>query len=157
MTRLEFLLGKQLPYIGISMLSYCGLTLIAVTVFRVPVTGSLAAMTVGALLYVTATTGIGLLMSAFTRTQIAALAGTAIVTLLAAVNFCGMTHPVSSLAGVGALIGRLFPTTYFLVISRGVFTKALGFGDLSTQLVALAVFIPVLTVASALALAPQER
>ncbi|BBO92031.1 ribosome-associated ATPase/putative transporter RbbA [Desulfosarcina ovata] len=156
-TRLEFLLGKQLPYIGISMLSYFGLAAIAVTVFQVPIKGSFATLTAGALLYVITTTGIGQLMSAFTRTQIAALAGTAIVTLLAGINFCGLTHPVASLEGAGALIGKLFPTTYFLIISRGVFTKALGFGDLSTQLATLALFIPVLTVASALALKPQDR
>ena len=156
-TRLEFLLGKQLPYIVISMISFFGLAALAVTVFGVPVKGSFLALTAGALLYVTATTGLGLLMSAFTNTQIAALAGTAIVTLLAAVNFCGMTHPVSSLEGAGAVIGKLFPTTYFLTISRGIFTKALSFTDLYVSFLSLAVFIPVLTVLSALALKKQGK
>ena len=155
-TRLEFLIGKQLPYIGIGMISFFGLVALAVVVFGVSVKGSLAALTLGALLYVAATTGLGLLMSAFTRTQIAALAGTAIVTLLAAINFCGMTHPVSSLEGVGAIIGKGFPTTYFLIISRGVFTKALGFADLYPGFLSLALFIPVLTVLSVLALKPQD-
>ena len=155
-TRLEFLLGKQLPYIVISMISFFGLAALAVVIFRVPIKGSFLALTAGAMLYVSATTGLGLLMSAFTRTQIAALAGTAIVTLLAAVNFCGMTHPVSSLEGVGAVIGKLFPTTYFLVISRGVFTKALGFSDLYGSLLALAAFIPVLTLLSVLVLRKQD-
>ena len=155
-TRLEFLLGKQLPYIFISMISFFGLVVLSVVVFGVPMKGSFLTLTAGALLYVTATTGIGLLMSAFTRTQIAALAGTAIVTLLAAINFCGMTHPVASLEGVGAVIGKLFPTTYFLVISRGVFTKALGFSDLYASFIALAAFIPVLTLLSALVLRRQD-
>ena len=156
-TRLEFLLGKQLPYIGIGLISFLGLSALAVVVFQVPVKGSFIALAAGALLYVTATTGIGLLMSAFTHTQIAALAGTAIVTLLAAVNFCGITHPVSSLEGVGAFIGKIFPTTYFLNISRGIFTKALGFAELYPSFIALSAFIPVLTVLSTLVLRKQGR
>jgi ribosome-dependent ATPase len=156
-TRLEFLLGKQLPYILVSMVSFFGLVALAVFVLDVPLKGSLATLTLAALLYVTATTGLGLLMSAFTRTQIAALAGTFVMTLMIAINFCGMTHPVSSLQGAGAIIGQLFPTTYFLNVSRGAFTKALGFSDLSQQLLILAAFIPVLTIASVLALRKQDR
>lgn len=156
-TRLEFLLGKQLPYIGVSMVSFFGLVMLAVFVFGVPLKGSFAALTLAALLYVTATTGVGLLMSAFTRTQIAALAGTAVLTLMVAVNFSGLTHPVTSLEGAGALIGNMFPTTYFLTISRGAFTKALDFGDLSGDIMVLAAFIPVLTLLSLIFLKGQEK
>ena len=155
-TRLEFLLGKQLPYIGVSMINFFGLVALAIVVFGVPLKGSMLALAVGALIYVTATTGLGLLMSAFTRTQIAALAGTAIVTLLAAVNFSGLTEPVSSLQGAGAVMGKMFPTTYFLIISRGTFTKALGFSDLYGDFIALAAFIPVLTLLSLALLRKQE-
>jgi len=156
-TRLEFLLGKQLPYIGVSMISFFGLVALSVFVFGVPLKGSFFALTLGALLYVTAATGLGLLMSAFTRTQIAALAATAVVTLLASVNFSGMTDPVSSLDGAGALIGKLYPTTYFLNLSRGIFTKALGFSELYLDFLALAAFIPVLTLLSLVLLQKQEK
>ncbi|NDY71519.1 ABC transporter ATP-binding protein/permease [Desulfobacter hydrogenophilus] len=156
-TRLEFLIGKQLPYIGVSMISFFGLLLLAIFVFGVPLKGSFIALTLGAVLYVTVTTGLGLLMSALTHTQIAALAVTAIVTLLAAVNFSGMTHPVSSMQGVGAVMGKFFPTTYFLIISRGVFTKALGFSELFRNYFALAAFIPVLTLLSLIFLKKQEK
>ncbi len=156
-TRLEFLIGKQLPYIGVSMISFFGLVILAVFVFGVPLKGSFMALTLGAIFYVTATTGLGLLMSAFTNTQIAALAVTAILTLLAGVNFSGMTHPVSSMQGAGAVIGKFFPTTYFLIISRGVFTKSLGFRELSQYYLALVAFIPVLTILSLIFLKKQEK
>ncbi|SEA26967.1 ribosome-dependent ATPase [Desulfuromusa kysingii] len=156
-TRLEFLLGKQLPYIGVSMISFFGLVALCVFVFGVPLKGSFLALTLGALFYVTAATGLGLLISAFTRTQIAALAATAVVTLLASVNFSGMTDPVSSLDGAGALIGHLYPTTYFLILSRGIFTKALGFSELYRDFLALAAFIPVLTLLSLILLRKQEK
>jgi ribosome-dependent ATPase len=156
-TRLEFLLGKQLPYIGVSMVSFFGLVALSVFVFEVPLKGSLLTLSFAALLFVTVTTGIGLLLSAFTRTQVAALAATAILTLLPTVSFSGLTEPVSSLSGVGAVIGKFFPATYFINISRGLFTKALEFQDLYVDFLALAAFIPVLTLLSVALLNKQEK
>lgn len=156
-TRLEFLLGKQLPYVAIAMVSFGILMMLAVFAFRVPIKGSLAALTSAAVLYVVTTTGFGLLVSAFTRTQIAALFGTAIATITPANQFSGLTDPVSSLEGAGRLIGQAFPMTYFLTISRGTFNKALGFRDLGGEFLALAVFIPLGLVVSLLLLRKQAR
>ena len=156
-TRLEFLVGKQIPYVAIAMVNFVILVAMALLLFRVPLKGSAPTLIGGALLYVTATTGYGMLISSFTRTQIAALFGTAILTVLPATQFSGMLSPVSSLSGVPAVIGQGFPMTYFLRISVGTFTKALGLADLAPNLVALAIFIPVLTILSLLLLRTQER
>ena len=156
-TRIEFLLGKQLPYIAVAMINFAVMFVMALFLFRVPLKGSFLALLLGALIYVTATTAYGMLISAFTRTQIAALFGTAILTVLPATQFSGMMIPVSSLTGVAAIMGRCFPMSYFLPISVGTFTKGLGFGDLSANLIALATFVPVLTTMSLLLLRKQER
>jgi len=156
-TRLEFLLGKQLPYIAVAMFSFFCLVTQAVWVFEVPIKGSFSALILGALLYVTATTGIGLLISTFTKTQIAALFGSAVLTMLPAVQFSGLSTPVASLTGIAYWIGQGFPATYFLIISRGVFTKALGFADLLVPFIALALFIPILTTISLVLLPKQEK
>ena len=155
--RIEFLLGKQLPYIVMSMLNFFLLVLQAVFIFNVPVKGSLLALSCAALLYVSATTGMGLLISTFTRTQIAALFGTAILTMLPTVQFAGLTTPVSSLEGLAYWVGQGIPATYFLIICRGVFTKGLGFSDLVWQFGALALFIPILTLSSLVLLRKQEK
>jgi len=156
-TRIEFLLGKQMPYVAIAMLSFVILLVLAVFVFGVSLKGSLLALVCGALLYVVSSTGFGLLISAFTRTQIAALFGAAIGSITPATQFCGLTDPVSSLEGVGRLIGEAFPTTYFLTIARGTFNKALGFHDLGVEFLALAAFIPVGFALSLLLLRKQAR
>jgi len=156
-TRLEFLLGKQLPYVVLSMASFVILTLFAVLFFDVPLKGSILLLSLGALIYVTASTAMGLLISSFMRSQIAAIFGTAILTMLPAASFSGMIDPVSSLEGFGRLIGEIYPTTYFLTIVRGIFSKALGFGDLQTAFAALAASVPVLIGLSALFLRKQER
>jgi ribosome-dependent ATPase len=155
--RLEFILGKQLPFIAIAMVNFACLVVMAVFLFDVPLKGSLGTLILGALLYVTATTGYGLVISAFASTQIAALFGTAILTFLPAMQFSGMLMPVSSLTGAPAILGRGFPMSYFLPVSVGVFTKGLGIAELAESLLSLAVFIPVLTLASLLLLRKQER
>lgn len=154
-TRSEFLLGKQLPYIGLAMLNFLLLTLAAVLIFRVPFTGSFLALSCAALLYVTASTGIGLLISTFMSSQIAAIFGTAILTILPAVSYSGMIDPVSSLQGTGAFVGQIYPTTHFITISRATFSKALGFGDLGGSFLPLALALPVLLGASVLLLKKQ--
>ncbi len=156
-TRLEFLLGKQLPYVILSTLSFLTLVVLAVTIFQVPLKGSLLTLIAAAVVYVSAATAIGLLISTFMRSQIAAIFGTAVLSILPAVSFSGMTDPVSSLEGLGRIIGEVYPTTYFLVISRGVFSKGLTFADLYFQFIPLILAVPVLLGASVLALRKQDR
>jgi ribosome-dependent ATPase len=155
-TRLEFLLGKQIPYVAVAMANFAIMYLMALFLFQVPVKGSFAALLIGALVYVLATTAYGRVISAFTRTQIAALFGTAIMTVLPATMFAGMLTPVSSLSGIAAFLGQFFPMTYFLPISLGTVTKGLGFGDLAGYLILLSLFFPALTLLSLLLMRQQE-
>jgi ribosome-dependent ATPase len=156
-TRIEFLVGKQLPYVAVAMVNFALMFVMALLVFNVPLKGSFPTLLLGTLIYVSATTAYGMLISAFARTQIAALFGTAILTVLPATMFAGMMVPVSSLSGMAQILGRLFPMTYFLPVAVGTFTKGLGFSDLALKLGALALFIPALTTLSLLFLRGQER
>ncbi len=156
-TRTEFLLGKQLPYIGVAMVNFALMVALARWLFRVPITGSIPALTVSALLYVASATAMGLVVSAFTRSQVAALFATAVLTILPANQFSGMINPVSSLEGLGRWIGEVYPTTYFIIVCRGTFSKALGFADLRGDIAALAAAVPVLTMLGVALLRKQER
>ncbi|QGZ28996.1 ribosome-associated ATPase/putative transporter RbbA [Stutzerimonas stutzeri] len=156
-TRLEFLIGKQLPYIALGMVNFTTLMLLAVFVFGIPIKGSLPTLIIGALLYVTCATGLGLLMSSVLNSQIAAIFGTAIATLLPAVQFSGLTYPVSALEGASAFFGQIYPTSHFLIISRGVFSKALGMSDLYGYFIPLLLAIPLLTLLSVAGLRKQEK
>jgi len=155
-TRTEFLLGKQLPYLVLAMLNFGLMTLLAITLFGVPVKGNFAALAAGALLFVIFSTGFGLFTSTFTRSQIAALFLTIIATIIPAVQFSGLMNPVSSLVGVGAFIGRVYPATYFLNITRGVFNKALGFSGLHASFWPLLLAAPVMLGLAILLLKKQE-
>ncbi|MCQ7057477.1 ribosome-associated ATPase/putative transporter RbbA [Escherichia coli] len=155
-TRSEFLLGKQLPYIVLGMLNFLLLCALSVFVFGVPHKGSFLTLTLAALLYVTIATGLGLLISTFMKSQIAAIFGTAIITLIPATQFSGMIDPVASLEGPGRWIGEIYPTSHFLTIARGTFSKALDLMDLWQLFIPLVIAIPVVIGLSVLLLKKQE-
>jgi ribosome-dependent ATPase len=156
-TKLEFLVGKQLPYIAMGMINFFLVCALAVFVFGVPIKGSFLVLTLAALLYVTAATGLGLLISAFTRSQTAAVFATSIATIIPTRQFSGMIDPVSSLEGGARFVGEIYPTTHFITVCRGTFSKALGFSELSSSLLPLALAIPVILGLSVVLLKKQER
>ena len=155
--RAEFILGKQLPYVALAMLNFLMMTLMAVTLFGVPVKGSFPALILAALIFSVCATGMGLLASSVTRSQIAAMFFAMIGTMMPAVLFSGLTDPVSSLQGGARWFGELYPATHMITISRGVFNKALGFQDLRGSLLPLLIAAPVIVGAAILLLRKQER
>ncbi|HFY9999304.1 TPA: ribosome-associated ATPase/putative transporter RbbA [Klebsiella pneumoniae] len=155
-TRSEFLLGKQLPYIVLGMFNFFLLCALSVFVFGVVHKGSFLTLTLAALLYVTIATGLGLLISTFMKSQIAAIFGTAIITLIPATQFSGMIDPVASLEGPGRWIGQIYPTSHFLTIARGTFSKALNISDLWGSFIPLLIAVPLVLGLSVLLLKKQE-
>ena len=156
LTRLEFLLGKQVPYLVVSLVNLALLVAMNRWLFGVPFKGSALTLALGGLLYVLSTTSMGLLISAFTRTQIAAILGTMIITSLPTIQFSGLIVPRSSLDGSAALMGMLFPAGHFLDIAVGTFTKALDFRQLWPQCLALLGFFVAFTGLSLIMLKKQE-
>jgi ribosome-dependent ATPase len=155
--RLEYLLGKQLPYIAIGMLNYFILVAMAIWVFGIPIKGSFLILTLTTLLYVTTTTGMGLVISTFVSSQVAAVFITAIITLVPTIQFSGLLQPVSTLAGRAKFVGTIWPTSYYMHASKGAFTKGLGADLLIQDVTFLALCIPVLWAVSTLALRKQEK
>ncbi len=155
-TRLDFLVGKQLPYIAIGLTNFVLLTTMAVLVFGVGVKGSLATLALCALLYVAATTGMGLVISGVTGSQVAAVFVTTILTMVPTIQFSGMLQPVSTLMGSARVVGSIWPTSYYMHASVGAFTKGLGPRLLLHDALILAAFVPVLMAAAVALLRPQE-
>jgi ribosome-dependent ATPase len=139
------------------MINFLVMVLMAVFVFGVPLTGSVPALVLAAFLFCLIATGMGLLASAITRSQIAAMFLAMVGTLIPAITYGGMLDPVSSLEGAGRVIGEIYPANAMFTISRGVFNKALGFGDLAGSFVPLLLAVPIIIGASILLLRKQER
>jgi ribosome-dependent ATPase len=155
-TRAEFLIGKQVPYVALAMVNFGLMSLAAVTVFGVPMTGSFPTLLLAAFLFCLSSTGLGLLASTLTRSQIAAMFFAVVGTMIPAMQFAGLINPVSSLQGSGRVIGEIYPATHMLLISRGVFCKSLGLSDLRAAFWPLVVAAPVILGASIALLRKQE-
>ena len=155
-SKFEFLMGKQFPYVVVGMLAFILMLLMAFVVFHVPVKGSFGALALGTLLYVFSTCGFGQLVSTFTQTQVAAIFATTVLSIIPVVNFSGLLVPVSSLTGAGRAIGLGFPAACFQPISVGAFTKGLGFSDLWFNALVLAAFAVGFFLAAHILLPKQE-
>ena len=154
--KLEYLLGKQLPYVGIGMANWLILTAMAVFLFGVPLKGSATALALGALVYVFASTGFGLIVAVFTKSQVAAVFATTIIAMMPTVTFSGLTQPVSTLEGAARIMAQLWPTNYFMQMSVGAFNKSLKFAELWPNILLIAAFTPVFVGVAALLLKKQE-
>ena len=152
----EFLLGKQLPYILFSCASFVSLLVLASLAFGVIVKGSLAALALGGLLYVFASTAFGILVSVFVRSQVAAIIVTAIVSTVPAINFSGYLYPAAALQGSGRFIGMSFPALWFQNVSLGTITKARSFVELYPNHLILLAFGLAYLVAASLLLRKQD-
>jgi ribosome-dependent ATPase len=155
--RLEYLLGKQLPYIVIGMINFFLLTVLALIAFDVPIKGSFLMLTLCTLLYVTATTGLGMVTSTFTSSQVAAVFVTALLTIVPTIQFSGLLQPVSTLEGNAALVGSIWPASYYMHSSLGAYTKGLPPRMMLGDIAFLAGCIPVLYAISVAGLRKQER
>jgi ribosome-dependent ATPase len=156
-SKAEFLLGKQLPYVAVGMLTFVLMLLMAFFIFHVPVKGSFGALALGSLLYVFSTCGFGQLISTFTRTQVAAVFATTVISIIPTVNFSGLLVPVSSLTGSGRVIGLMFPAAWFQPISVGTFTKGLSYSDLWLNVLVIGLFAIGYFIAAQFVLKKQEN
>jgi ribosome-dependent ATPase len=153
----EFLLGKQIPYLFLGCVSAMMLVTLMIGQFGVPIQGSLSAFALGALLYVFAMTAFGLLISAFARSQVAAIFASAIITTTLSLNFSGYLYPLSALTESGRMIANAFPAAWFQKISLGTITKGLGFSALTLPYLVLGAFGLLFVAAAGLFLRKQER
>jgi ribosome-dependent ATPase len=152
----EFVLGKQIPYVVAGSVSFLSLVVLAALLFGVTVKGSPIALALGAVLYVFATTALGMLISAFVRTQSAAIVVTAIVSTVPAINFSGYLYPAAALEGTGRWFGMGFPSLWFQNIALGTITKARDFSAFYPEYLVLFAFGVGYLVAASLLLRKQE-
>jgi len=155
--KVEYLLGKQIPYIAIGFLNFFILAAMSIVVFGVPIKGSFIMLMLCTLLYVWATTGLGMVTSTFTSSQVAAVFVTAILTIVPTIQFSGLLQPVSTLTGSAKVVGSLWPASYYMHSSLGAYTKGLGVQLMVGDLLFLAGCIPVFMAISFIGLRKQER
>ena len=153
----QYLIGKQLPYIAVGMVNFAAMMLMIIYLFGVPLKGSFTGLAVGTLLMVSATTALGLLISCFVRSQLAAIFATAIITMIPAQTYSGFLYPLSTMEGGALIIGKTFPSSWYYTVSVGSFTKGLHTADLLHEYAAIAAFAATSLILACVLLKKQEK
>ena len=153
----QYLIGKQLPYIAVGMVNFAAMMLMIIYLFGVPLKGSFTGLAVGTLLMVSASTALGLLISCFVRSQLAAIFATAIITMIPAQTYSGFIYPLSTMEGGALIIGKTFPSSWYYTVSVGSFTKGLHTADLLHKYAAIAAFAATSLILACVLLKKQEK
>ena len=153
----QYLIGKQLPYIAVGMVNFAAMMLMIIYLFGVPLKGSFAGLAIGTLLMVSATTALGLLISCFVRSQLAAIFATAIITMIPAQTYSGFLYPLSTMEGGALVIGKTFPSSWYYTVSVGSFTKGLHTADLLHEYAAIAAFAATSLILACVLLKKREK
>ncbi len=139
-SRWEFLTGKLIPYYFLNLANILVLFLLSITLFGVPFKGSFLLFLLGSLLYIFTTTGMGLIISAFTRSMVAAQFVTIIITIIPSFLYSGLLMPVSNLGREGEIEAHLFPAMYYMKIVQGTYSKVIGLKEMAMNYLVLLIY-----------------
>lgn len=132
LSRVELMLGKIIPYLGIAFLDLVLILAVGQLVFGVPLRGSVPLLLVLTALFLASTLAIGLLVSTVAQNQQQALQ-TAMFIIIPQILLSGFVFPLASIPWGVRWISYTLPLTYFLPIVRGIFLKASGISELWLQ------------------------
>ena len=140
---LPFILGKSVPYLGISLLSSLGVLLASMVLFDLPVRGSWALLLFSLSLFLIGALGMGLLISTIADTQQVAFQVALLASFLPTIMLSGFIFPIASMPAALQVVTHVVPARYFLVALRAIVLKGAGLDVVGVQLAALAVFAAV--------------
>jgi len=136
----EYIVGKTIPYLVISLFVFFFIFLLAFWVFRIPFRGSFPLLLVSSIFYLVGTVGIGLVISILLRSQVGAMLMTSIATIIPAFLYSGFFVPISSMGKVAQVESFFFPSRYYMKIVRDTFLKGSGWDRLWPDILALALY-----------------
>jgi ABC-2 type transport system permease protein len=129
----EIIIGKVAPYITLGFMNGAMILLFGWLLFGVPVKGSLMLLMLLSIVYIFVSLSFGLMISTVARSQQIAMLMTLMATILPTIMLSGFLFPIASMPYVLQLLSKVIPTTYFLVIVRGIMLKGVGLAELWYQ------------------------
>ena len=140
LSKFAFVVGKIVPYWFVGMVNVATMLLLALLLFRIPFRGDPVAFALSSGVYVLAACLLGILVSIFTRSMIAAQIVSMIITVIPAFLYSGYLMPVSFLEPMGQIEARMLPAMHYMNACRGIFLKGFGIGDVLSSVCAMLVF-----------------
>jgi len=140
----EFLTGKIIPYLIISVINFVIIITSIRLIFHIPMKGELINLIPGTFIYILINVSIGLLVSSVTRTMVSAQIVTIIITVIPAFLYSGLLIPVSNLGSEAQVMAHIYPTMHFMNIIHGVYLKRLGLNQLMLHVLLLILYFIIL-------------
>lgn len=139
-SRVEVVLGKLLPYLGIGLADVVVCSVLGVFLFDVPFRGSAVLLMALSFLFLTGALGLGMFISVVAKSQVVATQVAMVATFLPAFLLSGFMFAIEVMPAPLRAISLLIPARYFLVVTRGIFLKGIGIEALRTQALLMLVF-----------------
>ncbi|MCX7838943.1 MAG: ABC transporter permease [Anaerolineae bacterium] len=129
----EYLLGKLLPYVAFGLLSALIAVAVAILWFHVPLRGSLFDLLIFILLYLFASLGETMFIAGFLGSQGTAMRAILLIFFIPSFFMTGIILPIDTRSGIAQLVASFLPATQFVLMTRGVFLKAMDIPALWLQ------------------------
>lgn len=132
----ELIIGKLIPYLALTVLEFCLITLLMVTIFWVPIHGSFWTLLGIGFPFIIGMLGLGLWISTKAATREASMQ-LSMGTVIPSIFLSGYVFPVESMPPAFKVIANVIPTTWMIDASRGVILRGAGWPELQLHAVVL--------------------
>ena len=136
--RLEVIVGKLLPYVGIGLFDVTVIVVAGILFFGTPFNGSVLFLGLMTLLFLIGALGLGIFISAAVPSQVLATQVAMVATYLPALLLSGFLFDIGGMPPFLQGLTYLIPARYFVTVTRGIFLKGVGIGVLWPELLFMA-------------------
>ncbi|MBK7905746.1 MAG: ABC transporter permease [Gemmatimonadetes bacterium] len=144
----QIIVGKVAPYLLLAFANVVTALLAAWLIFDVPFRGSLVLLLAASTLYALVCLAIGVFVAARTSSQLTAMMGALLGTMLPSTLLSGLIFPIASLPLPLQVVSNVIPARWFIVVVRGVMLKGAGVVHVWHELAILTAMLLVLLVAA---------
>ncbi len=145
----EVMIGKILPYIIVGYVQVGVILLAAVTIFSVPVLGSILLLLLVTMPFIAANLTVGLTLSTIAQNQLQAVQ-MATFFFLPSILLSGFMFPFAGMPTWAQWVSQVLPLTHFLRIIRGILLKDNGWSQIWPDVWPILLFLLVMMVVGVL-------
>ena len=138
--RIEIIIGKLLPYVGIGLFDVALAIAVGVWLFGVPFHGSILLLASMTLMFLIGALGLGMFISAAMKSQVLATQTAMLATFLPALLLSGFIFSISTMPWILRAVSRIVPARYYVTVTKGVLLKGVGIDVLWVDGVAMVLF-----------------
>jgi ABC-2 type transport system permease protein len=153
----SYVVGKTLPYLGLSILSSMAIVVAAMWLFDLPMRGSWWSLLLATTIFLLGALGTGLLVSTIADSQLVAFQVALILAFLPTFLLSGFIFPIQNMPRPIQVVTYVVPARYFLVVLRGIVLKGVGLETVWSHLAALVVYAFVVLSLASVRLARERR